>query len=42
MTTSREGQPAVPYALPDTAGRTRRLEDHAGRWRLLVFHRHLA
>ena len=26
----------------DAAGHTRRLGDYAGRWLLLVFHRHLA
>jgi hypothetical protein len=27
--------------LPDTNGRTHRLADYAGRWLLMVFHRHL-
>jgi len=38
----RTGTPAVPFELRDGAGVTRRLSDHAGRWLLLVFHRHLA
>ena len=33
--------PAVPFALEDTSGIVRRLEDYRGRWLLLVFHRHL-
>jgi peroxiredoxin len=32
---------AVDFALPDTAGDTHTLSDHAERWLLLVFHRHL-
>ncbi len=36
------GKPAVDFALTDTEGKVRRLEDYAGRWLLLVFHRHLA
>ncbi len=36
-----EGEPAVPFALPDLDGRIHRLEDYGGRWLLLVFHRHL-
>ena len=39
---SRVGQPAVPFDLPDTGGRRHRLEDYRGRQLLLVFHRHLA
>lgn len=35
------GQPAVPFALPDTSGRIHRLDDYRGAWLLLVFHRHL-
>jgi len=35
------GNPAVPFALKDTAGALHRLEDYAGKWLLLVFHRHL-
>lgn len=36
------GAPAVDFELPDTEGRTHRLADYAGRWLLMVFHRHLA
>jgi peroxiredoxin len=39
---NRLGSPAVPFDLPDTSGTPHRLEDHRGRWLLLVFHRHLA
>jgi peroxiredoxin len=39
--TSLIGRPAVPFALSDTFGRLHRLEDYAGSWLLLVFHRHL-
>lgn len=39
---SRVGQKAVDFALADTSGEIRRLSDYAGRWLLLVFHRHLA
>ena len=35
------GDPAVPFVLPDAEGRRHRLEDYAGHWLLLVFHRHL-
>ncbi len=35
------GHPAVPFALPDTSGVRRRLDEFAGSWLLLVFHRHL-
>lgn len=35
------GRPAVPFALRDPEGALHRLEDHAGHWLLLVFHRHL-
>ncbi len=44
MTTpvNRTGSPAVSFALPDTSGLLHRLDDHRGRWLLLVFHRHLA
>lgn len=41
MIQSRVGQAAVAFALPDLHGQAHRLEDQAGRWRLLVFHRHL-
>ena len=36
------GNPAVAFQLDDTAGGTHRLQDYAGRWLLIVFHRHLA
>lgn len=36
------GSPAAEFALADTEGTTRRLEDYRGRWLLMVFHRHLA
>ena len=39
---SREADPAVPFELTDLQGRTHRLEDYAGKWLLLMFHRHLA
>ena len=43
----RTGTPAVPFELADTDGAVHRLADYtedagAGRWLLLVFHRHLA
>jgi len=34
--------PDSPLAWRDTEGREHRLEDRAGRWLLLVYHRHLA
>ena len=33
---------AVEFELLDSTGRRHRLEDYAGSWLLLVFHRHLA
>lgn len=39
---NRTGMSAVPFELPDTRGAPHRLEDHRGRWLLLMFHRHLA
>lgn len=36
------GKPAVPFELPDTTRRRLQLADYAGKWLLLVFHRHLA
>ncbi len=39
--TGKEGSPAVEFELQDIAGKTHRLADYAGRWLLLVFHRHL-
>ena len=38
---SKENQNAVPFAIADTGGHTHKLEDSAGRWLLLIFHRHL-
>jgi hypothetical protein len=38
---SQIGQPAIPFDLLDTQGRPHRLADYAGKWLLLVFHRHL-
>ena len=35
------GRPAARFELPDLDGRTRRLDEFAGHWLLLVFHRHL-
>ena len=35
------GKTAIPFALPDSTGQIRRLEDYRGHWLLLVFHRHL-
>jgi peroxiredoxin len=38
---SKEGTPAVPFALRDAAGNLRELKDYDGSWLLVVFHRHL-
>ncbi len=38
----RLNRAAVPFELADTNGETRRLAEFAGRWLLVVFHRHLA
>jgi peroxiredoxin len=35
------GGPAPPFALKDTTGTLHRLEEYAGQWLLLIFHRHL-
>lgn len=35
------GTAAIPFTLPDSAGRMHRLDDYRGHWLLLVFHRHL-
>lgn len=35
------GQPALPFALDDSAGCRHTLGDYRGHWLLLVFHRHL-
>ena len=39
---SRRGEAAVPFELRDHQNRRYTLEDFAGSWLLLVFHRHLA
>jgi hypothetical protein len=41
-TVNRLGSAAAPFRLLDTAGVPHQLEDHGGRWLLLIFHRHLA
>ncbi|MDO8479125.1 MAG: hypothetical protein Q7W02_23615 [Candidatus Rokubacteria bacterium] len=38
---SNVGSPAVTFALKDTAGTVRRLDQFRGHWLLMVFHRHL-
>ena len=38
---TRAGDPAASFTLTDADGRVHRLEDYAGRWLLLVFHRYL-
>jgi peroxiredoxin len=35
------GQPAIPFALPDSSGQAHSLEEYRGSWLLMVFHRHL-
>ena len=35
------GKPAVEFSLKDASGVEHRLQDYAGHWLLLVFHRHL-
>lgn len=42
QTDTHVGSPAVAFEREDTDGRTHRLDDYAGRWLLMVFHRHLA
>ena len=39
---TKQGKPAVPFSLADTAGNHHRLADYQGSWLLMVFHRHLA
>lgn len=39
---NRTGEPAADFALQDGQGREIRLQDFAGSWLLMVFHRHLA
>ena len=41
MESTRVGEPAMSFALPDADGRLHHLEDYSGHWLLLVFHRHL-
>jgi mercuric ion transport protein len=36
-----KGQPAVPFKLLDSRGKTRHLDNYKGSWLLMVFHRHL-
>ena len=38
----KAGFPAVPFAMTDTDGILHRLDEYAGSWLLMVFHRHLA
>ncbi len=38
----RLGAPAIPFELRDEHDNTHTLEQYAGNWLLLVFHRHLA
>ena len=38
---SRIGLPAVDFCLRDANGIEYRLADYAGKWLLMVFHRHL-
>jgi peroxiredoxin len=35
------GKPGVEFELKDANGAVHRLQDYAGHWLLLVFHRHL-
>jgi hypothetical protein len=35
------GQPAIPFSLADSSGRSHSLEEYRGSWLLMVFHRHL-
>lgn len=39
--TSKVGKHAVDFALKDATNSVHRLQDYAGDWLLLVFHRHL-
>jgi peroxiredoxin len=34
-------KPAIPFQLQDANGGFYKLDDFAGRWLLMVFHRHL-
>ena len=37
----RIGEPAISFKLMDVDGNVYQLEDYAGKWLLMVFHRHL-
>lgn len=39
---TKAGSPTVVFELTDALGTIHRLSDYAGRWLLMVFHRHLA
>lgn len=39
---NRMGERAPDFTLQDGGGRETRLQDYAGSWLLMVFHRHLA
>ena len=39
--TSKVGEQAVGFELQDANGVVHRLQNYAGHWLLLVFHRHL-
>ena len=39
--TSKVGKHAVEFELQDSSGSLHGLQDYAGDWLLLVFHRHL-
>lgn len=39
---NRTGERAADFTLQDGDGRETRLQDYAGSWLLMVFHRHLA
>lgn len=38
---AKTGLPAVDFSLPDAKGVLHSLDRYAGRWLLMVFHRHL-
>ncbi|MBP85710.1 MAG: hypothetical protein CMJ64_03180 [Planctomycetaceae bacterium] len=38
---SKVGKQAIDFELTDADGLVHRLQDYAGHWLLLVFHRHL-
>lgn len=39
---NRTGSKAVDYSLEDSSGKQHCLQELAGQWALLVFHRHLS